>query len=115
MARSDAAEPTQQERHPRRRPAPSGPPPVVWGMEAQRPGEGEVVAGRRLLRQTVHRHGHFCAVVTVDALYAEVPFLNEVRQLGLHAVVRLKDKRYDVVKDVQGLRRGRRCDAAFST
>lgn len=115
VARPDSAEPAEEEGRLRRRPAPSGPPPVVWGMEAQRSGEGEGVAGRRLLRRTVQRHGHFCDVVTGDALYAEAPFLNEVRELGLHAVVRLKDERYDVVKDAEGLRRGRRYDVALAT
>ena len=90
-------------------------PPVVWGIEPQRPQEGEVVASRRLLRRLVARHGHFCDVVVADALYAEAPFLHEVRRLGLHAVVRLKDERYAVVQDAAGLRRGRRYDEAFVT
>ena len=98
-----------------RRRMPSGPPPVVWGMEAQRPGEDEVGAARRLLRRIVQRHGHFCDVVTVDAAYAEAPFLNEVRELGLHAVVRLKDARYHVVQDAAGLRRGEVPQETFAT
>ncbi|NLG68413.1 MAG: transposase [Firmicutes bacterium] len=93
----------------------SGPPPVVWGMEAQRPGEDEVGAARRLLRRLVQRHGHFCDVLTVDGAYAEAPFLNEVRALGLQAVVRLKDERYHVVQDAAGLRRGEPPQETFAT
>ncbi len=90
-------------------------PPVVWGIEPQRPKEGEVKAALRLLGRTRRHHGHFCDVVTVDALYAEARFLNRVRRMGLHAVVRLKDERYEVVQDAAGLRRGRRYDEAFVT
>lgn len=93
----------------------AGPPSLLWGIEPQRPKEGEVDARVRLLWRTRKQHGHFCDVVTVDALYAEAPFLNEVRRMGLHAVVRLKDERYAIVQDAAGLRRGRRYDEAFVT
>ena len=99
----------------KRRWMPSGPPPVVWGMGAQQPGEDEVGAARRELRRVVQCHGHFCDVVTVDAAYAEAPFLNEVRALGLHAVVRLKDERYHVVQDAAGLRRHEPPQQTFTT
>ncbi|WP_324668242.1 transposase [Geochorda subterranea] len=69
----------------------------------------------RLLRRLQGTHGHFCDVVTVDALYAQAPFLEAVRALGLHVVVRLKDERYAVVQDAAGLRRGRRYGEAFVT
>ncbi|WP_324669377.1 hypothetical protein [Geochorda subterranea] len=35
----------------------------------------------RLLRRLQGTHGHFCDVVTVDALYAQAPFLEAVRAL----------------------------------
>ena len=94
---------------------PVGVPSLVWGIEPQRPKEGEAEAALRLLERTRRQHGHFCDVVTVDALYAEARFLTQVRRMGLHAVVRLKDERYSVVQDAAGLRRGRRYDEAFVT
>lgn len=99
----------------RRRGRAGGRPPAVCGMEAQRPGEDEVGAARRLLRRIVQRHGHFCDVVTVDGAYAEAPFLNEVRALGLQAVVRLKDERCHGVQDAVGLRRNEPHQAMFAT
>lgn len=60
-------------------------------------GEGELTAGVRLLRRAAVALGpRFADYVVADAKYAAASFLNEVADLGLHAVVRLKDNLPDL-------------------
>lgn len=55
-------------------------------------GDCELTAGRRLLPRIVTALGsRFADYLVADAKFAAAPFLNEVAELGLHAVVRLKD------------------------
>jgi hypothetical protein len=55
-------------------------------------GDCELTAGRRLLPRIVAALGsRFADYLVADAKFAAAQFLNEVAELGLHAVVRLKD------------------------
>jgi len=55
-------------------------------------GDCELTAGRRLMPRVVAALGsRFADYVVADAKFACAQFLNEVAELGLHAVVRLKD------------------------
>lgn len=60
-------------------------------------GEGELTAGIRLLQRTLTALGpRFADHVVADAKYGAASFLNAATELGLHAVVRLKDNLPDL-------------------
>ncbi len=61
-------------------------------VEACARGEGETIAGQRLLERALASVGaRFADYVVVDADFAKAPFLHAVGELGLRVVVRLKD------------------------
>lgn len=61
-------------------------------VEPYGPGDSEFGASRRLLWRAVQHLGpRFADYVVADGEYARAPFLHEVGELGLHAVVRLKE------------------------
>lgn len=56
------------------------------------PGDSEYAAGQRLVQRTVQQVGRrFADYVVADSKFATAPFLHTLEDLGLHAVVRLKD------------------------
>jgi len=60
-------------------------------------GEGELTAGIRLLQRAAAALGpRFADYVVLDAKYGAASLLNAVTELGLHAVVRLKDNLPDL-------------------
>jgi hypothetical protein len=79
--------------------------PVVIDMEPIRPGEGEVVAARRLMRRLLANYSRLIDVFTGDALYLEAPFCNEVLAAGKHFVVVMKQEARDLYQDADRLRR----------
>ena len=52
--------------------------PIAMPLDVEmiRPGEGEVMAAKRLLERVLLRYGRFFDVVLADALYTEAPFYN---------------------------------------
>lgn len=74
-------------------------PHVILGQEMLKPGdgpekdEGELPGGKRLIGRLRQRHGHFADVIVADALYLNAPFINTIKENGLEAVIRLKDKK----------------------
>ncbi len=55
-------------------------------------GDSELAGGMRLLERSIGMLGRrFADYVVADAKYAAAPFLNKVAELGLHAIVRLKE------------------------
>jgi len=48
---------------------------VPLDIELIRPGEGEVIAAKRLLERVLQRYGRFFDAVIGDALYLEAPLL----------------------------------------
>jgi len=79
-------------------------PPGILDVERVRPGEGEVVAARRLLQRIFQAHGRLVDVVSCDALYLEAPFLKEVLAARKHFVVVLKQESRELYRDAQRLR-----------
>ena len=79
-------------------------PPGILGFEMVRPGEGEVVAARRLMDRIFQSYGRLIDVITADALYLEAPFIQKVLEAGKHFVIVLKQENRDLYKDAEGLR-----------
>ena len=96
-----------------------GNPHLILGQEMLRPRdgagkeEGELTGGKHLLENLNKRYGHFADVIVADALYLNAPFINTVLELGMDAVIRLKDEKRLVFQDAEGLFRqgeGRKAD-----
>ena len=65
---------------------------LPFDVEPYGPGDSEQAASVRLLKRAVEQLGsRFADYVVADGLYAQAPFLHEAVELGLHAVVRLKE------------------------
>jgi len=83
-------------------------------VEPYGPGDSELAASRRLLERA---HGHlgarFADYLVADSLYAAAPFLNRVRQLGLRAVVRLKENLPELARAVEARFASRPPDEVF--
>ncbi len=67
------------------------------------PGEGEVIAAKRLLPRVSERYRRFFDGIVVDNLYLEAPFINLCLDYGKHVIAVLKDKRRILMQDAQGL------------
>ena len=79
-------------------------PPGILDVERVRPGEGEVVAARRLWGRILKAYGRLMDVVSCDAIYLEAPFLKDVLAAGKHFVVVLKQENRELYQDAQQLR-----------
>ena len=79
-------------------------PPAIVDLERIRPGEGEVVAARRLVTRLLSRAGRLVDVITADALYLEAPFIDLVLAAGKHVVVVMKQEARDLYQDAARLR-----------
>jgi hypothetical protein len=80
--------------------------PVVLGVEMIAPGEGEIVAARRLLERLVARYARFFDAVQGDALYLEGPFFNLCRARGKHVLAVLKDNNPALLAEARALLQG---------
>ncbi len=65
--------------------------------------EGESTAAYRLLATLYRHYHHQIEVIVADALYCNRVFLQKVLDYGWQAVVRLKDERLTILRDVKGL------------
>lgn len=79
-------------------------PPGILDVERVRPGEGEVVAARRLWARILKNYGRLIDVVSCDAIYLEAPFLKDVLEARKHFVVVLKQENRELYQDAQQLR-----------
>jgi hypothetical protein len=79
-------------------------PPAILDVERQQPGEGEVVAARRLVTRLVQSYGRLIDVITADALYLEAPFITTVLAAGKHIVIVLKQEARTLYQDADRLR-----------
>lgn len=79
-------------------------PPGILDVELVRPGEGEVVAARRLLGRILTAYARLIDVISADAIYLEAPFLKDVLAAGKHFVVVLKQENRDLYQDADRLR-----------
>jgi hypothetical protein len=78
--------------------------PVVLDVEPINPGEGEVVAARRLLDRLLASYGRLIDVITGDALYLEAPFCRQVQEAGKYFIVVMKQEARELYRDADGLR-----------
>ncbi len=76
---------------------------LLLDAEPQRPGEGEVATGMRLLKRVIAAYPRAFDVVLADALYATATFWNFLLERRKHAVAVLKDERRRSCQDVAGL------------
>ena len=63
---------------------------VPLDVEMLRPGEGEIIAAKRLLDRVLLDYGRFFDAVVGDALYLEAPFFNFCIEHGKHMVAVIK-------------------------
>jgi hypothetical protein len=75
---------------------------VPLDIELIRPGEGEVIAAKRLLERVLQRYGRFFDAVVGDALYLETPFFNFCIDHGKHVVAVIKGDQRALLQDAQG-------------
>ncbi len=80
--------------------------PILLDIEMIRPGEGEIIAAKRLLERLLERYARFFDVVLGDALYWESPLLDLCRRRGKHLLAVLKDNNPALLTDAQALLRG---------
>ena len=80
--------------------------PVVLDVEMLQPGEGEIVAARRLLERLLVRYGRFFDVVLGDALYLESHLFNLCLAHRKHALAVLKANNRSLLEDASSLMRG---------
>ncbi|WP_425446528.1 transposase, partial [Dethiothermospora halolimnae] len=72
--------------------------------------EGEITGAKRLIKKLHRNFNHFADIIMADALYCKVSWINEVKSIGMDAVVRVKDKRLNIVKDALAIFKCRQAD-----
>jgi hypothetical protein len=76
---------------------------VPLDVEMLRPGEGEIIAAKRLLERVLLTYGRFFDAVVGDALYLEAPFFNFCIDHGKHVIAVIKGDQRALLQDAQGL------------
>ena len=76
---------------------------VPLDVELIRPGEGEIIAAKRLLDRVLQCYGRFFDAVIGDALYFEAPFFNFCIDHGKYVVAVIKGDQRVLLQDAQGL------------
>lgn len=79
-------------------------PPGILDLEPIEPGEGEVVAARRLVKRLLERYSRLIDVFVADAIYLEAPFFALVMDARKHLVVTMKQEARDLFRDAEQLR-----------
>jgi hypothetical protein len=79
-------------------------PPPILDIEMVLPGEGEVVAAKRLLERILRQYPRLIDVITADAIYLEAPFIRMVTDARKHVIVVMKQEARDLYKDAERLR-----------
>ena len=80
--------------------------PIVLDIEMIRPGEGEIVAARRLLERLLPRYARFFDAIEGDALYFEAPLFELCRKHGKHLLAVLKENNPALLADAKAVLRG---------
>jgi len=76
---------------------------VPLDVEMLRPGEGEIIAAKRLLERVIVHYGRFFDAVVGDALYLEAPFFNFCIDHGKQVMAVIKGDQRALLQDAQGL------------
>ena len=77
--------------------------PLPLDVEPVLPGEGEVIAAKRLLERVFRKYPRFFDVVVGDALYLEAPFINFCLFHNKHVITVLKEDRLILMQDAKGI------------
>jgi hypothetical protein len=77
--------------------------PLVLDIEMIRPGEGEILAARRLLERLLERYARFFDAIEGDALYFEAPLFALCRKHGKHLLAVLKDNNPALLEDAKAV------------
>lgn len=79
--------------------------PIAMPLDVEmiRPGEGEVIAAKRLLERVLLRYGRFFDVALADAIYTEAPFYNLCLKHRKHVISVLKGEQRVLLQDAQGV------------
>jgi hypothetical protein len=80
--------------------------PIVLDVEMIRPGEGEIVAARRLLERLLERYARFFDAVEGDALYFESALFELCRSHGKHLLAVLKENNPSLLADAKAVLAG---------
>jgi hypothetical protein len=80
--------------------------PIVLDIEMIRPGEGEIVAARRLLERLLARYERFFDAVEGDALYFESALFELCRKHGKYLLAVLKDNNPALLADAKAVLAG---------
>lgn len=72
-------------------------------VEMIQPGQGEVIAAKRLLERVLLRYGRFFDVALADAIYTEAPFYNLCLKLHKDVISVLKGDQRVLLQDAQGV------------
>jgi len=71
--------------------------------DSSKKDEGEITGAKRLIKKLHKNFNHFADIIVADALYCKAPWIKQVKSIGVDAVVRVKDKRLNIVKDALAL------------
>jgi hypothetical protein len=79
--------------------------PIAMPLDVEmiRPGEGEVMAAKRLLERVLSRYGRFFDVILADAIYTEAPFYNLCLEHHKHLITVFKGEQRVLFQDAQGV------------
>ena len=79
--------------------------PIAMPLDVEmiRPGEGEVIAAKRLLERVLPCYGRFFDVALADAIYTEAPFYNLCLKHHKHVISVLKGDQRLLLQDAQGV------------
>lgn len=85
-------------------------PHIILGEEMLKPkkdgsnkDEGEITGAKRLLKRLKEKYGHFADIIVVDALYMKATIINDILEMGMDAVIRLKEERLNIFKNAMGI------------
>ena len=87
--------------------------PLLYDLKRIPKDSSEITSAYELVEDLYKRQGHFCDIIVADALYAKATFINTVRKCHMDAIVRVKQENYDIIKDMNGLCKGRKPDAVL--
>ena len=88
-------------------------PHLLLGMERIKPGEGELTAAIRILREVNSRDNRYCDIICADALCTVAPLINEVSDQRKYVVINIKQEDRALVRDMDGLVSNREPDVGF--
>jgi len=95
-------------------------PHIVIGQEMLKPkndssekDEGELTGAKRLVEKLDKKYNHFADVIVYDAIACNAPWINTLKQYNIDGVVRVKDKRLNIVKDALGLFKNREANKVW--